>query len=159
MESEKSNKVDISRAPHLAETEKLTTLDEIRIPVIEEKATITKELFESGRVKITKQVDDFEEVVSVDLNEEEISVERKPMNQHVLEAPTVRQEGDTTIYPVLKEIVVVEKRLMLVEEIHITKKNKVRTTDQTVALRRERINVERENFESDFSSNTDSPDQ
>ena len=46
-------------------------------------------------------------------------VERVPVDQFVDEAPQVRTEGDVTIIPVLEERYVLEKRLVLVEELHI----------------------------------------
>jgi stress response protein YsnF len=56
----------------------------------------------------------------------------------------IRQEGDTTIYPVMEEVVVVEKRLRLVEEVRVTQRRATRHVREQVALRREEIVVERE---------------
>jgi hypothetical protein len=51
----------------------------------------------------------------------------------VAEPPVQRQEGDTLILPVVEEVLVVEKRLMLREEIRITRRREqveqVRTID------------------------------
>lgn len=134
---------------NLYQTEKLNTdlinrEQERVIPVIEEKATIVKTVEETGRVRLIKTVEEHQENVSFPLTEEEITVERKPIDRYVEEAPVVRQEGDTTIYPVLKEVLVVEKKLMLVEEIHVTKRQRTTITTETVNLRSESISVERE---------------
>jgi Domain of unknown function (DUF2382) len=41
--------------------------------------------------------------------------------ERILDEPAVpRQEGDTMIYPVMEEVLVVQKKLMLREEIHVT---------------------------------------
>jgi stress response protein YsnF len=40
--------------------------------------------------------------------------------------PPIREEGDTTVMPVVEEVVVVERRLVLKEEIRI---RRVRTTE------------------------------
>ncbi len=46
---------------------------------------------------------------------------RKVAVDRVLDEPALpRQEGDTMIYPVMEEVLVVQKRLILKEEIHIT---------------------------------------
>jgi len=55
----------------------------------------------------------------------------------------VRYEGDTIIIPVLEEVLVVEKRLMLKEEIHITQHHEEFHQPQHVVLRNEDIAVER----------------
>jgi stress response protein YsnF len=45
---------------------------------------------------------------------------------------------------VVEEVVVVEKRLMLVEEIHVTRRPVPQMTEIPVSLRTERATVERE---------------
>jgi len=54
----------------------------------------------------------------------------------------VRTEGDTTIYPVLEEVMVVEKRLMLREEIHVTKRHEEFRDPQHLTLRKEELDVD-----------------
>jgi stress response protein YsnF len=56
----------------------------------------------------------------------------------------VRFEGDTTIVPIVKEVVVVEKALMLVEEVHIRKRSIAEPTQIPVSLRAECAAVDRE---------------
>jgi uncharacterized protein (TIGR02271 family) len=60
--------------------------------------------------------------------------------------PSVRLEGSTTIIPVVEEVVVVEKKLVLVEEIHVRRKSSVRTEDIPVTLRSEQAEIERTGF-------------
>jgi stress response protein YsnF len=47
------------------------------------------------------------------------------------------------IVPILEEVVVVQKRLRLVEELRITKRQEHTQVSQPVILRREEVNVER----------------
>lgn len=120
------------------------------IPVIEEKLQVGKEVVETGKVHISKRVHEEEETIGVPLSQEEVSVERVPVNKYVDTAPPgIRQEGDTTIISVLKEVTVVEKRLMLVEEVHIRKDLKKSTSEQKVTLRKEEVIVDRQKGESD----------
>lgn len=115
------------------------------LPVIEERATIRRETVETGRVRLTRHVHETEEAVRVPVQHDEVEVEHVAFNQ-VLPAgtpvPATRYEGDTMIIPVLREVAVVEKRLLLVEELRVTKRQV--TTDHTEALhlRREEIIVE-----------------
>jgi len=55
----------------------------------------------------------------------------------------VRHEGDTMIVPVLEEVLVVEKRLVLKEELRVTRRRVETREPQTVTLRREDVVVER----------------
>jgi len=44
---------------------------------------------------------------------------------------------------VIKEVLVVEKKLLLVEEVHVTKRVVQKTKEHTIPLRKEEIEVER----------------
>ena len=115
----------------------------VRIPLIEEQLQVTTQTVETGRVILNKVVHETEETVSVPLQHAEYTVERMTLNQYVDELPVTRQEGETTIYPVVKEILVVQKRLLLIEEIRVTRQQTQTEETQTVRLRREDITVER----------------
>ncbi|MDB5262605.1 MAG: hypothetical protein JWQ14_1886 [Adhaeribacter sp.] len=117
----------------------------IVIPVVEEQAHIQKQVVESGRLRITKSVQEQEEFINLSLTHEEHQVERVPVNQYVdTPPPAVRYEGNTTIIPVLREVV--EVRLLIVEEIHITKKQVQTQVNQPVTLLKEEVKVDHQNI-------------
>jgi uncharacterized protein (TIGR02271 family) len=113
------------------------------IPVIEEQINIEKRVVESGVVRLSKKVYEEQVTVEVPLIHEEHDVERVEINQYVDQAPAVRHEGATMIIPVLREEVVVQKRLVLVEELRITKKLVQTKQKEEVTLRKEEVIVER----------------
>lgn len=114
------------------------------IPVIEERARIDKEIRETGEVHIEKQVHRGEVALDLPTIHEEAEVERVEINQYVdTPPPAVRYEGDKMIIPVLKEVLVVEKRILVVEELHITKHRTEEMSQQKIELLREEIRVER----------------
>jgi uncharacterized protein (TIGR02271 family) len=115
------------------------------LPVIAEEAEIHKQTVETGRVRLTKRVHEREEEVTEPLFHEEVQVERVPINQYIDQPAEVRQEGDTTIVPVMEEVLVVEKRILLKEEVHITRQSRTEEQTQTVKLREEEVVVERRN--------------
>ena len=59
-------------------------------------------------------------------------------------APPIREEGDTIIIPIVEEIMVVEKRLVLREEVRITRTRSVEAFEQPVQLRTMVADVERD---------------
>jgi uncharacterized protein (TIGR02271 family) len=78
-----------------------------------------------------------------------VVIERVPINR-VVEAPiAARSEEDTLIIPLLEEVLVVEKRLLLKEEVRITKRQVETHMPQRVTLRREEATVEHSNQEGD----------
>lgn len=117
---------------------------ELRIPVAQEELQLGKRVVETGRgVRVHKTV--TEEVLRIDepLLHQDLEVEHVPINAWVEgPVPTQRQEGDTLVVPVLEEVLIVEKRLRLKEEIRITAKAGVRVASEQVVLRREQVEVE-----------------
>ncbi|CAN5914772.1 hypothetical protein BH24BAC1_BH24BAC1_28920 [soil metagenome] len=118
------------------------------IPIIEEQVRIEKRVTETGSVNISKRVHQEEVTVDEPIVEEQVEVERVPVNQYVESAPpAVRYEGDTMIVPVLREVV--EKRLILVEEIRITKRQEKTHEPQQVTLCKEEVRVNRDSGKAD----------
>jgi len=113
------------------------------VPVVQEELEVHKRNVETGRVRVTKTVSEHEELVDTPLLREEVEVERVPVHRPVTGPVAVRQEGDTTIIPVVEEVLVVEKRLMLKEELRITKRRIEERHPQRVTLRQEKATVER----------------
>ena len=112
------------------------------IPVIEEQVHIEKEVVETGTVHVSKKVHEEQVQVDLPLLYEVSDIRRVEVNRFVdTPPPAVRQEEQTTIIPVLREVLV--KRLLLVEEIHITKIEQQEPVQQEVTLRREEVQVER----------------
>jgi uncharacterized protein (TIGR02271 family) len=114
------------------------------IPVIEEHLTVDKKEVKTGRVTISKKVHSEQQMIDIPVVEEEVDVQRIPFNQYIENTPpAVRYEGEKTIIPILKEVLVVEKKLVLVEEVHITRKQNHSKISQQETLRQEEIIVNR----------------
>jgi uncharacterized protein (TIGR02271 family) len=117
-------------------------VEEKVVPVVEETAVVYKEQVVTDRVRLHKRVHEDREVLDIPVRTEALEVERVPVGRFVEAAPAIRQEGDTTVYPVVEEVLVVEERLRLVEEVRITQRRETRHVREEVALRREEITVE-----------------
>jgi len=118
--------------------------DDIRvIPIVEEILDVRQRRVETGKVRITKVVHEREEEVNTPCVREEVTIERITLNRMVDAPVSMRQEGDTFIIPLLEEVLVTEKRLMVKEELRITKRRIEEPASQQVMLRREEVVVER----------------
>jgi len=111
------------------------------LPVIEEQAEIRKEQVETGKVRIETRVTEHTEVIDEPLIQEDVTVERVPIHRRVNAPLPIRYEGDTMIVPLLEEVVVVTKELMLKEELRITRRKTTIHQPQEVTLRREEAHV------------------
>jgi uncharacterized protein (TIGR02271 family) len=113
------------------------------IPVVEEEATVNKRVVQTGTVRVRKIIREREEIVDEQLLERTVGIERIPINRFVDEPVPVRQEEGTIIVPVMEEVVVVEKRLLLKEEVHIRTAEQSVGKPQKIILRSEEVEIER----------------
>jgi stress response protein YsnF len=114
------------------------------VPLVEEHVVIDKRRVETGRVRVRVVSDEETINLSNTVTDQTVEVTRVPVGREVTEVPAIRQEGDITIMPVLEEILVVEKRLMLVEEVHIRRVVSQTEVSTPVTLRRQRADIERQ---------------
>lgn len=120
--------------------------DPLRVPVIAEELAIGTRTVDTGRgVRVHKTV--VEQPVTIDerLARDEVEVRHVPVDRIVApdEAPANRYEGDTLIVPVLEEVLVVERRVRIKEELHITRIRREEHHQEEVVLKAEQVSVER----------------
>lgn len=113
------------------------------IPVIAEQLNVEKHAVERT-VRVKKSIGTKDVTVDEDLLREDVDVERVPINQYVEAMPPVREENGVTIIPLVEEILVVEKRLLLREEIHVTRRQSADKFHEVYTLRSEDVHVERD---------------
>ena len=117
--------------------------EEFVVPLLEEEARVEKRRVATGKVRIRSVVEEVEEIAAATLEEETVDITRAPVDRVVDEVPAVRTEDGVTIVPVLEEVLFVEKRLVLKEELHIRRRVSTETVEVPVTLRKERAIVER----------------
>lgn len=113
------------------------------VPLVEEEAHVLKKSIATGKVRVRTVVETFEESAAETLELEEVEVVRVPVGRVVTEAPPIRADGDVTIVPVMEEIMIVEKQLILREELHIRRRTTTETVQVPITLRKQRAIVER----------------
>lgn len=118
----------------------------LTLPVFQEELHVGARTVDTGRgVRVRKTVGQREQLVEQTLMHDEITVRHVPIDKIVAlsEAPASRYEGDTLIVPILEEVLVVEKRLRIKEEVHITRSKRPQRFSQAVAVKSEAVCVER----------------
>lgn len=120
-----------------------TTDREVRLPLHAEDLRVGRRVVETGRVRVA--VRPVTETVALDemLEGVEAEVERVAIGRPVDAAPPVREEGDTLVVPVVEEVLVVERRLVLTEEVRIRRRPVTRRHRAHVEVRHEEATVER----------------
>jgi len=130
--------------------------DEGVIPIVEEVAQFSKRSVTTGRVRVETRTDLVEETVRAELTSAEVEVERVPVDREIDHMPEIRNEGDTMIVPVVEERLVVQRRLILKEELHVRHRTVTESVEVPVTLRKQRVEVERTPGHSDTATHVDS---
>lgn len=123
-----------------------TGQDLLTIPVVAEQLAVGTRTVDTGRgVRIHKTV--VEQPVTIDerLGRDEVEVKHVAVDRIVApeEAPATRYEGDTMIVPILEEVLVVERRVRIKEELHITRTRREERHQEAVVLKAEQVSIER----------------
>jgi uncharacterized protein (TIGR02271 family) len=116
---------------------------EMKMPLFEETMSVSKRVVPTSRVQVSRVTHSHEQLIDELLNHEKVEIERTALNKPVDAIPSIRQEEDVIVIPVVEEVVRVERHLMLKEEIRI---RRVRTTErfqERVTLRKQEATVNR----------------
>jgi uncharacterized protein (TIGR02271 family) len=114
-----------------------------RVELAQEQLEISKREVERSRIVIRTRVEERDEVAELELQQEEVTVERIPRGVPVDAKPAIREEDGVLIVPIVEEQLVVTTRLILKEELRISRRTRTELVRQPVRLRAERAEVER----------------
>jgi stress response protein YsnF len=118
--------------------------EDLRIPLHVEEVSVSRRELKKANFQIALITGTREQLIVEELTHVRVEIERDPIDQTVEAVPPIRQEGDTTIIPVVEEVVVVERRLVLKEEVRVRRVNKKEQHQETVVLRQQEAVVTRE---------------
>lgn len=149
VETETNTYYDLETVQDEVTTRRIEGDEKIVIPLAAETFTVEKHETITGVVRIHKSVTEHQEVIDTPTYSESVQVERVARGEWVESIPQIRHEGDTMIIPVVEEVLVVEKRLRLREELHVTKRRVEENTPQQVTLRREEVSIDRQTTDRD----------
>lgn len=113
------------------------------IALVQERVTVDTAVEETGAVRVRVVVDTHDEPVALERVVGQVCVERVPVDRVVDRRRAPWQDGDVTVIPVYAEVAVVERRLVLQEEIRLHLHTRSTVTEQQVPVRRQRAVVER----------------
>lgn len=123
--------------------------DEKVIPIVEEVATVDIVKRTTGRTRVSTRTEVTTTPINENLETYGVDVTRVHIGRDLgpdETIPSTREEGDTTIIPVFEEYLVVEKRLRLVEEVHIRRTTESEAVHFSVDQKHQVAEVEHEDF-------------
>lgn len=113
------------------------------LEVAEERLVLGRRIDETGAVRVRLETERHDAPVVLAQAEESVRVERVPVGRTVQARREPWHDGDVTVIPVYAEVEVVERRLVLVEELRLVRSVQRHATTATVPLARQRVVIER----------------
>ena len=116
---------------------------EMKIPLFEETVSVSKRVVPTSKVQVSRVTHSQEHLIDELLQHEQIEIERTAVNKPIDTMPSIRQEEDIIVIPVVEEVVRVERSLLLKEEVRI---RRIRTTErfqESVTLRKQEAVINR----------------
>mgnify|MGYP005851052775 CR=1 FL=1 len=117
------------------------TVEKTVVPVVEEQLHVAKRERETEQVVVHITPHERQETIRQPVVQEHVEVERVAVDRIVDQPESVRQEGDVTIVPIMEEVLVVEKRLRVKEELRIRRRRETAEHTQSVSVRSEEARV------------------
>jgi stress response protein YsnF len=108
-----------------------------------EEISVSRQQSDGDTYRVSTITRERERPVDEEVHHQRVEIRRVPINQPVSAVPPVREEGDTMIMSVVEEVVVIERRLMLKEEIHIRRIHVTEHHQETVAVREQEAVITR----------------
>ena len=109
--------------------------DNAKLTLLAEELTVGKEAVETGRVRVSKQTHTREVAVDEALLRESAEIETIQIGRQIFEMPSIRHEGETIVVPIVEEVLHTERRLILKEEVRITRRKTTEQFHDRVTLR------------------------
>ena len=105
------------------------------IPLLAEEVAVAKQVVETGRVQVSRVTHEREQLVDELLAHETVEIDRTPIGRQVDRVPPIIDEGDTVVIPIVEEVLVIERRLLLREEVRVRRVRSTERHQESVTLR------------------------
>jgi uncharacterized protein (TIGR02271 family) len=105
------------------------------LPLLAEEVTVSKQVLETGRVQVARVTHEREQLIDELLARETVEIDRTPIGRQIETMPAVREEGDTVVIPIVEEVLVIERRLLLKEEVRVRRVRSTERHQESVTLR------------------------
>jgi len=105
------------------------------IPLLAEEIAVSKQVVETGHVQVARITHEREQLIDELLAHETVEIDRTPIGRQIDTMPAVREEGDIVVIPIVEEVLVVERRLLLKEEVRVRRVRSTERHQESVTLR------------------------
>jgi uncharacterized protein (TIGR02271 family) len=105
------------------------------IPLLAEEIEVSRQVVETGRVQVARVTHEREQLIDELLTHQTVEIDRIPVGRQIDTMPTIREEGDIVVIPIVEEVLVIERRLLLKEEVRVRRVRSTERHQESVTLR------------------------
>ena len=113
------------------------------IPVAREEASLARRKVETGVVSVRKIVHERIEHIDEPLLHDEVEIEHVAINREVEAPAPPREEGGVLVVPIYEEVLTVQRRWVLKEEVRLRRREVQTRHREDIVLREDEVEVER----------------
>ena len=111
------------------------------LPLHAKDVTVSRRKVAGDPLRVEAMTRSRDHQIDESLSHVRAEVERVLIGRPVAAVPSIREEGDTTNPSVVEEIIVIERRLILKEEVHIRRVHVAERHQETVAVRGQSVEI------------------
>jgi len=116
--------------------------DQVRIPIYEERLRTEIRPVDLGEVRVQKTVEHVPTTATRSVERDEVEIERVPLDRLLDQPVEPWQDGEWLVVPVMEEVLVITKQLVLTEEVRIRTKLVAEEQEVYEVLLREHVSIE-----------------
>jgi len=116
--------------------------EQVVAPVVEEQLVVHTDAQPTHGIRVHRRVETHAETIDMPVTLEQVEIRRIVKNEVVNGPLPVRQEGNLLIVPVVEEEVVVTRRFVLKEEVHVQTTTVEKRHSETVNVSRQHAEVQ-----------------
>jgi uncharacterized protein (TIGR02271 family) len=113
-----------------------------RVPIYEERLRVTKEPLDLGELRLHKRIEREPVIEAHAVERDDLVVERVRLDRPIDAPVQPREENGWLVVPIMEEVLVISKQLVLAEEVRIRTKRVTEIQQVREELRRERVELE-----------------
>ena len=113
------------------------------VPLYTEEMSVSKRVVPKSRVQVSRVTRQQEQLVDELLGREHVEIDRTAIDKPIDAMPSVREEGDTIIVPVVEEVLIIERLLVLKEEVRIRRIREEERHQEHITIRKQEAIVTR----------------
>ena len=134
-----------------------TLAEDVVVPLYAEDVIVARRSVAGDTVRVRTVTREREHLINETVTHGTVAVERVQIGRYVETVPEIREEEETIIVPVVEEVIFVEKKLFLKEEVHLRRERRSEPFQELVTLRQQAAVITRVGANDEETPSSEAP--